>query len=411
VSIDGKREERTMRCAVIAVVLAAAACGSAPSPDERLRVISTAPVSGDALSSEDLSVDGPVAALGVSAEGNLVAVAADRVLELTAGVLEQRHLYAEGTDPTTLGTVTAVTPRAAGGAWLATSNGLFTVDSRYVTHSPVVAGMGALAGAGEAPTGTLKGLWLAASNGVYRRQSAQTDRYHVDGYSEEARAVAIDGEGIAALAVLGSQLLLLTPGEGGVAAALPPEEVGTVSAVAAGKRVLFAATERGLYRWAQATTPQWTRFTLGEQAAREVRVDPVTGSAWAATDSSLIRIDGDTATAFSRPPGTRALAVDRLGDVWAATASSLVRLKAGAGSTAATFATDLKPWIQANCAMCHSDFVDPVVFTPKAETALQRVQIGDMPRCTGGVPCPTEQRLEPAQYAVLEGWIRGGKQP
>jgi hypothetical protein len=61
--------------------------------------------------------------------------------------------------------------------------------------------------------------------------------------------------------------------------------------------------------------------------------------------------------------------------------------------------------------MCHADFTDIGVFSPIAEDALQRVRSGDMPRCTGGLPCPGEQHLTADDYAVLEGWIRGGKQP
>ena len=70
-----------------------------------------------------------------------------------------------------------------------------------------------------------------------------------------------------------------------------------------------------------------------------------------------------------------------------------------------------KVYADKHCSMCHSDFTDIVAFTPKADSALQRVRSGDMPRCTGGVPCPADQHLTADQYAVLEGWIRGGEQP
>lgn len=391
-----------------------AACGTPeapPPPVEKLKVNSTAAAQGSALMQEELTATGTVTAVGMSADGNLVLVAGDRVYELIAGELTRRSLYAQGSDPTTLGAVSTIVPRASGGAWLASANGLFVVDGEYVTHSPVMVGMGPLSGASEVSTGSLNGLWLAATNGVYRRQTAETFRYRIDGYGEAAGAIAADPDGAGALAVLGSELVLLTPGEMGPAAAEPPEDVGTVNAVASAKGALFAATSKGLYRWQRTATPQWTRFTLGDAAAVDVKVDPVTGAAWVVTADALLRLDVDALTTFARPAGTEKLAIDRLGDLWTAKAATLVRVKAGVGATTSSFMTDLRPWLTTNCTSCHSDFSDIVAFKPKAEAALQRVRTGDMPRCNGGVPCPTEQHLKPEQFAVLEAWIRGGKQP
>jgi hypothetical protein len=272
--------------------------------------------------------------------------------------------------------------------------------------------MGPLSGASEVAQGGMNGLWLAATNGVYRRQATDTFRYRIDGWSEAAGGIAADPDGAGALALLGDQLVLLTPGSGTTpAAAAVPDDVGKVNAVAAAKGALYAATERGLYRWQLNATPQWTRFSLGGAAALDVKVDPVTASAWVVTADALLRLDGDVLTSFARPAGTSLLAVDRLGDVWTAKAATLVRVEAGAASSDAKFDADLKPWLVAHCTMCHSDFADLVAFSPKAEAALQRVRTGDMPRCLGGVPCPTDQHLKPDEWAVLEAWIRGGKQP
>lgn len=397
-----------------AVAVIAVACGKPADPvveEPKLKTLTAAATAGAALMQEELTAEGAVTAVGTSSQGNLVMVAADRVFELTAGELVKKPLYAEGLDPTSLGAVRHVIPRSAGGAYLAAEHGLFVLDGAYVTHSPVMVGMGPLSGASEGGKGALMGLWLAASNGVYRRQTTQTDRYSIEGFGEEAKAIALESDGTAALAVLGGKLVLLTSGAAGLAAELPPEDVGAVNAVAAGKGVLFAATVNGLYRWQSAATPKWSRFTLGGAAAEDVQLDPVTGSVWVQTASDLLRIDGDELVKYARPAGTSLLAVDRLGDLWSAKASTLVRLKAGAGSTDAKFAADLKPWLQTNCIACHADFADPIAFAPRAEAALQRVRIGDMPRCLGGVPCAASEHLKPEQYAVLEGWIRGGKQP
>lgn len=390
------------------------ACGKQPEPpplEEKLKVNGTAAAQGSALMQEELTAAGTVSAVGMSKDGNLVLVAGDRVYELTAGELVQHNLYAEGSDPTSLGAVKAIVPRSSGGAWLAAANGLFVLDGAYVTHSPVMVGMGPLAGVTEVTAGNLNGLWLAATNGIYRRQTQETKRYRIEGWGEAANDIAADPDGSAAFAVLDDQLLLLTPGASGPAGAEPPEDIGMVHALAGAKDTLFAATTKGLYRWQRMATPQWTRFTLGDAAALDVKVDPVTGSAWVVTADGLLRLDGDSLTKFARPAGTEKLAVDRLGDVWTAKGSTLVRLKAGVSGTATSFATDLKPWLTMHCNSCHADFGDVVAFKPKAESALQRVRTGDMPRCNGGVPCSADQHLKPEAYAVLEAWIRGGKQP
>jgi len=399
------------------VALVLAACGKPPNPppeeEQKLKVISEPAAAGSALMQETLTAAGPVSAVGTSTAGNLVMVAEGRVHELVASELTRRSLYAEGSDPTSLGQVNAIIPRAKGGAWLAGANGLFVLEGSYVTHSPVMVGMGPVAGLSEVSTGGLDGLWLAATNGVYRRQTAETNRYTIDGYGEAATGISADPDGNAAFAVLDGKLVVLTADRGGgaPAAAEPPEDVGTVNAVAAAKGVLYAATSRGVYRWIGTQTPPWSRFTLGDAEAVDVKVDPVTGTAWAATAANLLRIDGDVVTSFARPSGASGLTIDRIGDLWTANGASLLRIKAGAGGAAATFATDLKPWLQQRCTSCHGDFADVVAFAPKAESALQRVRTGDMPRCTGGVPCAKELWLQPADYAVLEGWIRGGKQP
>src|SRR5581483_4207675 len=158
--------------------------------------------------------------------GDLVEVAGGFVYQRTAGVLTLKNLYAEADDPQATGAVKQIAPRAAGGAWLAADNGLFVLEGDYVSHSPVMAGMGALSGAGEVAQGGMSGLWLAATNGVYRRTSTDTNRYSVDGYSDAAAAIAVEKGGLGAFALLGSTLVLLTPGSGAPSAALPPDDVG-----------------------------------------------------------------------------------------------------------------------------------------------------------------------------------------
>ncbi|MBK7865073.1 MAG: hypothetical protein IPJ65_42050 [Archangiaceae bacterium] len=386
-------------------MLLLAACGTAqplPAEPPKLEVRWAAAAPRGALVQEALDAGGDITALGVSTAGDLVLVAGGRVLERTAGELTRRYLYAEGSDPAELGEVSSIVPRASGGAWLTSENGLFALEGRYVTHSPVRPGMGALAQASEVASGPLAGLWLAASSGVYRRQPTDTVQYQIAGWADGATGVAADPDGTAAIAIVAGHLVVYRPGSGvTLDVEEVPDAVGEVHAVAAAKGALYAATARGLYRWRSSATPRWTRFTLANAEALEVQVDPVTASAWVLTAGALLELDGDVLTAFERPSGAAQLAVDHLGDVWTARGATLVRLKAGATTAQATFESDVKPWVQTHCAMCHSDFADRVAFAPRAQDALQRVRSGDMPRCWGravpGRPAPEGRRLRRAR--------------
>jgi hypothetical protein len=400
-----------MRASVFFAVVVVA-CGKPPEPPPpQLTVVTGTGDPGSALAQSELDAPGTVTALGLTQEGDLVVVADGLVYQRVAGELVLKNLYAEASDPQSLGAVKQIVPRVAGGAWLAADNGLFMLEGDYVSHSPVMAGMGPLAGASEAPKGILTGLWLAASDGVYRRTPQDTQRYDVDGYAQNASAIAAEQTGAGAFALLGPSLVLLTPGDTVPQAALPPDDVGGVQALAGGSGALFAATDRGVFRWKPALTPAWTRFALDGTGALDLQLDPVSGAAWVMTATALIRIDGDAITSFARPDGTQLLAVDRLGDLVTAKGATLVQLKTGAGAMAATFSADMKPFIEAHCVMCHADFTDVAAFSQNALEALQRVRSGDMPRCNGGLPCPADQHLSPDQYAVLEAWIRGGEQP
>jgi hypothetical protein len=399
--------------ALFAAAVVAVSCGpAAPEPEPpQFNVIAGTGTPGPTLPQQELDAGGTVSALGITQDGDLVVLAGELVFERVAGALTLRNLYAEAGDPTSTGAVSQIVPSSQGGAWLSAEAGLFLLQGDFVSHSPVMAGMGPLAGVSDVANGNLSGLWIAAANGVYRRQSQATNRYDVDGFSMAAAAVAVEHNGSGAFALLGNRLVLLTPGDSAPAAALPPDDVGGVKALAGTTGALFAATDRGLYRWKPSQTPAWTRFSLDGNGALDVQVDPVTGSAWVTTPGALYRIDADVVTSFSRPDGTQLLAVDQVGDLWTARGATLVQLKAGAGMTAASFANDVKPFLTTSCVMCHADFTDIGVFAPIAEDALQRVRSGDMPRCSGGVPCPADQHLTADQYAVLEGWIRGGQQP
>jgi hypothetical protein len=114
-----------------------------------------------------------------------------------------------------------------------------------------------------------------------------------------ATEVAVEPNGRGAFALLGKQLVLMTRDD--AVPALPPDDVGRVKALAAASGALYAATDRGLYRWTPSQTPAWTRFSLAGDGALNVQVDLLTGSVWVATPGALFRIEGDAVTSFNKP--------------------------------------------------------------------------------------------------------------
>ena len=390
----------------------AIACGpiAAAPPPETLRTITGTGTVGARLTVELIDTVDPITRIGTSTDGTIIITAGDRVLEQTAEGLQHRTLYAEPTDPTSLGTVSSISPRQPTGAWLATDTGLFVLQAQYVSHAPITAGMGALGTVTEATAGPFTGLWLSASNGIYRRQDESTQRYQVQGTEGSAATAAVDPLGTAAMVVANGQLFALTPGEP-TPIADPGPVSGEIFGLAASNKTLWAATTQGLVRYQADATPKWSRFTLSGETIDAVAVDSLSGSTWAKSGARLFRIDADAITAFDISPGEGQLAVDHLGDVYSFTGHSLQRIEAGTPGAAVSFQTQLKPWLAQHCQRCHADFKAIDVFLPKAGTALQRVESGDMPRCEGGVICPVEGRLTADQTALLEQWIRGGTQP
>lgn len=425
------------RSSGIAAVLAVVSCSEAeaPSPEPEVSIVAGAPRPGDAEATGALELGALLAApstievIGATSAGELVVSAGGRIYEVLAGAPEPRALYAEGGDPTALGAVHRITPRAGGRAWLAAEAGLFELLPHYVTR--VYEDVGAVHDLAELAGGPMAGLWLATSGGLLRREDAggtpgaeggvwsRWELPNLDGAPEELAFDASAG----ALVRSGPELALLEAEGGTISSDRPPLDSGDVYALAAGGGALYAGTARGLYRFDPSRTPRWTRFTLAGEAAAAVPVlavivDPTSGVAWARTPSALVRADGDDLSTFALPqldpaatPRPR-LAIDARGEVYATRGEVLDRVSSQPGASA-TFTVDVLPWISARCSPCHrnqtQDFEDYAVFAPKAEAALSRVRSGDMPRCSGSLICPTEQRLSAEDYAVLERWIRAGK--
>jgi hypothetical protein len=403
-----------MRTAWLTVAVLIVGCGSAPKPPPPAPTFSTvsgAPQSGTALQSEQLMLATDIRKFGVSSQGTLVVSLDDSTYEYTGGVLVERTLYAETGEPTSLGAVSSIGPRAGEGAWLAAANGLYELDGFYLTLSPQMPGQ--VRAAYEQPSGLMQGLWLATDQGLVYRTTAATNAFTIDG-DKDVSQIVVEPMGDDAFAVFGGTLYRLTLTGDSMTAEQVPMTTGAVRGIAASTGNLYAATPIGLVRWNATLSPAWQVITLaadGQQLSLDaVATDPVSGTVWALAGSQVIEVDGTTRTSYPQGVGN-SIAVDQLGDVWLMNGAQLTRLQSTVSGTAVSFASQVQPFISANCTTCHADFTTYDVFKTKAADALRRVSSGDMPRCTGGIPCAADQHLKPDQYSVLEQWIRGGMQP
>ena len=400
--------------------------GGQPSPDpESYREVSAQAALGQWASSEALSAPVRIEALGLTNAAQVVLGGGSTAFVVSSGAFEARALYAEGADPLSTGRIFGLAPRMEGGAWLAADAGVFFVGRLYTAKSGLSAARASQISA--VARGGLRGVWIAGEDGLLRSTGAALERLSVPGTSGAATAVAVSSDGNSAFAVVGGKLVLLRAATAErITAELSPLEPKNISSVAAGSEMLYAATELGLIRWRASDAPAFTLLTLAPAGQpptipRALAVDGSTGAAWVLGAQAILeaRLDG-TLLSFNAPSSllgqtsTAAMAVDSAGEVWVAAGSELDHYSASAGLPVnLSFERDLKPWITQRCAQCHSnqtaDFRAYEVFAPRAETSLNRIRTGDMPRCEGGLVCPSGQRLTPADYAVLDQWIRAGK--
>lgn len=405
------------RHVVWAGLLAGLGCGAEPTvtpPPAEVEVLLGAPVEGQFALSAELPVGEAIEAIGVDDDGAVVLASADGVYVVKGDTLERRRLYVGSGDPSELGATRVIRPRASGGAFLGTTKGLFLLDQLYVTKSPLALSGAAIHDLIEQSSGPLAGLWLATDAGLFKKSREALEQLSIDGASGASTAIAIEAGGQFGLVVWGGALYVLEPAEAGLRSDRPPLDTGRIHALAAGRGVAWAATEKGLFRYDPKNFPSFRQYALAGtmEAALEIRDVSVdsTGATWALADGRLLLVESNRAVTYPAPGVVQAV-VDRLGDVWAAAGTTLLRRGTSTGESV-SFAADVKPWITTHCAACHrnqtQDFEDYQVMKGLAEASLERVRSGDMPRCAGGLRCEAEMRLAPSDYAILEQWIRYG---
>jgi hypothetical protein len=350
----------------------------------------------------------------MDAAGSVWASDGGQVFQLGPSGLEAVPFFRVGpTDeaPTTITALGPALPEDRAAVWVSAANGLFRLEEGFLLATDP--SQPAADWITQTPVGPMNGVWWAAGPRLRRLATDRLDTLDLDAA----------GVGAARELALGPDLGLLR-GDGGLfelRRVLGRYEVQALTAVASEPRSValhsgswWVATATDLWRGTlDSERWTWERWT-GLEDLRHL-VGGADGGLWAVTaDGRPVRIDVDARTAerLSSPSPTVALTRSPTGAVVGLRADGIdVWVDAGSG---VGFAADVLPWLGTHCLECHTiepgNYADYDVFVTFASEALRRVRLGDMPRC-GADLCPTEERLAPADYAVLEDWIEGGLAP
>ncbi len=399
-----------IRCfTVLAVAALTTACGGAdptrPGPTP-LTTLEQSSKPGAWTAESARAVSSPGQALGINQEHRLVLAASAGIFTEVRGTLEDRPLYVGTGENPNMGVTRMVHPKSTGGAWLATDQGLYSVERHFVTRSPLSDQMSDVLHIADVAHGDLKGLWVVSTQGLWLKTERNLEQ--VNPHLSRPKHIAVDGEGRFAVLTAQTNLVVLSLDQGTLQTLDIDLDTGTIFGVVGTADAVWLATDNGLFK---TDGQNWHRYPLGAQVT-EIAADPTTGAIWARIPSALIQVSGDILTRFPTNPDETSLAIDRLGDVHSLAAGALLRRGTGATDGEPVTFAKLKPWLQEHCSQCHSnqtaDFEDYTVFAERAEDALARVRTGDMPRCGGGVRCAPQMTLSPSDYAVLEQWVRDG---
>jgi hypothetical protein len=410
------------RSPFLALLLAACSADAEPSPESPkgtaapvvVKVVEGEPGAGtNAVPTAQVSITGAAPVLGVA--GGHVVVATDRGVyraSLTGDdKLQEMPLALSEGEVATVGKPVSVTPRGTEGFVLLTeSSQLFHAQDQRIARSPLSTALegkqvSIVDALGEGPSET---LWLTTAQGVLVHRKGTLQPVSLPGADKAVAALGIDAEhGL----LVGTQgLWEVDLGTGATASRGSAGVSGVRGAYRDDTGTLFLATDAGLL--VRSATGELSRYTLAPAAAAPRAVRAVTAGvegAYALVDDDLVGLAAGKTTVFAR--GVRealALALDANGDLWTATPSTLTRHRAG---KPASFAVDVKPFMQAHCMSCHAGKGAPtrafdqydVAKTFAKEIAL-RLRAAGRPVMP---PTSTEQ-LEPADYRAVLRWTQTG---
>lgn len=371
-----------------------AACGSGTeAPPSEVEPLRPRLISAELEPEVRRSLPERPVALGVGSEGAVVGTQ-DQVWHVEDGLWGPASVRLED-DESPPGAIHGVTARREGGTWVAAERGLYALGGRYLV--PVLATPEPLLAAAEVESGPLEGLWLLSEAALTRFDGGGGARYEAEQPLIEFAASP------RRLIVRGTTTEVWVPD--GIQLERWPVP-GTTVAVAASRDGLWRLDADARLWWLDgAGAPTDWRGLDWPGAAAPTDLEGDGRAVVVAAGDELYRVGPDTVLHLGTQVGLQRLAPGRDGGGWSASGTELL----GFGLGRAGFDT-VRPLLETECAGCHPDYVDVAVFRPRASSALERLQSGDMPRCGAGqTRCPTP--LPPETYAPLRTWIEEGMLP
>ena len=409
-----------MRAAFLLLALCACEGGSIMVPPSTVTVpaptvVSGALTEGEALHRTEQALPAGVVSVGRVNDSPVIATA-DGVLQLQGTSFVALPVGAAGEAMST-GAVHFLAPRSTGLLAVA-EGGLFHDWEGHLLRSPLSdsLAMVSVQAIDAFGSGGAEELWLVEAGALSHVANGHRATLTLqDGAASQTVDVAVAAGANKAVVSSGDRLYRLDLAAN-TAAALAAQ-VPTISAFAhADDGTVYLATVGGLITVRTDDTVTLTTFAADGAAGQAV-------SDVAVLDSELFAVSGGRlvtrgATGFTTvanvaAPIARGLTIDSHGAVFAVDGAVLARLSS---DRPVSFATDVKPFMNAHCQSCHATGLQyaPIrafdtleVSSQYADLIIKRLKADG----TAPMPPPNSEVLTPDQYAVVLRWVQGGKQP
>lgn len=311
-------------------------------------------------------------------------------------------VVASGDEPSSVGAVYAIAPRASG-LLISSESGLFHTWAGVLLPSPAsdaLRGASALAVA-DGDEGEI--VYAALSDGLHRLDAMTHERIELGFGAPTALAATRD----AVLLAFGERLVELDPNT--LAYREVPADIGVVTAAAAAGQRLVAGGSDGL-----VIREGDGRYLVYPALAGVIDITTDSaGVAHALVSEGVVRLDPAGPIGLSALPESSAawvgLALDTAGYVWLGETEALTRLDTG---RPVSFADDVAPILALRCAPCHAlgelapkrDFTDYDIVIALSDAIMTRVS-------TRLMPPPPNPGLDAEEYEILVRWYAGERAP
>lgn len=320
--------------------------------------------------------------------------------------------------PETLSAVTAIAPRGAG-VLLTTPSGFFHDAAGRLLRAPMSDSfaMEAVHAVDVLSIGADEVLWLTTTE-VVRVAAGHRESLSITDPADTGALQLVVGESASqALVAQGASLYRVDLDAKSVTTLA--RGVGHVSsfAHAASGEVLLGTDDGLLSVTADGIVTRRTLAADGATAAAIVDLARAGDAVLLSTATQLLQTKGTTTVVLAdvAAPKPHALARTADGDTFTLDGTSLVRLTTTVDPMAPSFEADVKPFLVAHCASCHTsgasyapviDFTKYAAAKTYAARTVARLQSPSAP-----MPPATTEVLTPAQYDVVVRWTQEGMLP